>query len=145
MKPELDHLFVYGTLRRGFGLHRVLKQLDAQFAGGGSIQARLYNLKDFPGALPSSVGDHRVAGEIYKLKDPDSQLKILDQEEEFYPDSPRKSLFVRKVTKVRLRNGLTREAWVYFLNKKPAGARPISRGNYTSVQEGRARAHARNR
>ncbi len=145
MKPRLDYLFVYGTLKRGFGLHRVLKQLDAQFAGAGSIRARLYDLKDFPGALPSSVGEHRVEGEIYELKDPISQLKILDQEEEFYPDSPRKSLFVREVTKVRLRNGLTREAWVYFLNKKPAGARAIPRGNYTPIQQGRARAHVRNR
>lgn len=70
-------VFVYGTLKRGFGNYRLLK--DAKLVGRAET-VRPYVLLDsgFPVMTPVGTGASRVAGEVYEFED-ESILKNLDR------------------------------------------------------------------
>src|SRR6185295_12809913 len=129
-----DKLFVYGTLRRGFDPHEYLKS-SARFLGKGRIAGRLYDFGEFPGAVPSEIPGEEVQGELYELRDFGRQLKALDEYEEFDPNHPEKSLFVRQRVDVRLENGESLKAWTYFLPQEPTTASQIRSGDYLKLQE----------
>ena len=128
-----NKLFVYGTLRRGFAPHEHLRS-SARFLGKGTILGRLYDLGEFPGAIPSEQPSEEVEGELYELGNLGQQLKALDEYEEFDPENPAKSLFVRQRVNVRLETGEKLEAWTYFLPEKPSKARRIFSGDYLKVR-----------
>ena len=137
-------VFVYGTLRRGFPLHRHLKKMNAHYLGKGTVRAKLYDLGEYPGAVTSILPTDRIKGELYELAEPLRQLKELDTLEEFDPLHPAKSLFVRRSVVVRLEDGDQSRAWIYLLNKKPVHARPIRRGDYALARRSSVRTSARN-
>jgi len=124
-------LFVYGTLRRGFTLHGLLRKSGVRFAGKGRIRARLFDLGDYPGALPARKRTDFVEGELYRLTSPSAQLSILDEVEEFDPKRPRASLFRRRLIEVRLENGQRQTAWAYFFNRSPQKGKLLSHGDYS--------------
>lgn len=134
MGAKKNRLFVYGTLRRGFALHRVLRGLGLRYLGKGSIRGSLYDLGEYPGAVTSSSLRRRIDGEVYDLSDPSRQLKKLDEVEGFHPGEPDNSLFVRRLGTVRLANGKRLRAWVYFLPQRPLGARPLENGDYSAAR-----------
>ena len=63
-----DHLFVYGTLMRGFD-HPMAKLLSrsAEFIGEARCQGRLYLVKHYPGLVLSDDADDIVFGELFRL------------------------------------------------------------------------------
>jgi gamma-glutamylcyclotransferase (GGCT)/AIG2-like uncharacterized protein YtfP len=134
MDGASNKLFVYGTLRRGFPLHACLRNASPRFLGKGWIVAKLYDLGDYPGAMKSRVPSERVEGEIYQLPDPSSQLRELDEIEEFYPEDPKGSLFVREEVEVLLSGGQRLTAWTYLLPKTPRDGRLIPSGDYTDAR-----------
>jgi gamma-glutamylcyclotransferase (GGCT)/AIG2-like uncharacterized protein YtfP len=134
MDNALSKLFVYGTLRRGFPLHACLRSASPRFLGKGWIVAKLYDLGDYPGAIKSRAPADRVEGEIYELPDPSTQLGALDEIEEFYPENPKGSLFVREKVDVLLPGGQRMTAWSYLLPRIPKEGRLIPSGDYADVR-----------
>ncbi len=130
MKQKTQKLFVYGTLRRGFALHSRLARLEARFLGKGRITGSLYNLGEYPGAVPSRSRGKGIEGEVYELGEPAKQLKTLDRVEEFNAAQPERSLFVRQKTTVRMTDGKRVRAWAYFLPKRPSRARVLVSGDF---------------
>jgi len=122
---DADLLFVYGTLRRGFALHHHLVRMGAEFVGTGEVQAELFDLGTFPGARRSTRPGRVVAGELYRLRQAQKALKVLDDVEGFSPQAPEKSLFQRAITEVVLRNGARRMAWIYWLNARASARRTV--------------------
>jgi gamma-glutamylcyclotransferase (GGCT)/AIG2-like uncharacterized protein YtfP len=122
-----ERIFVYGTLRKGFPLHKYLSD-KAKFIGAGSIRGLLYDLGKYPGALPSKEGE--VKGELYELENGSTHLIELDRVEGYDPANPEKSLFVRSLTDVKLSDQKSTRAWFYFLPSKPSKGRLISSGDY---------------
>jgi gamma-glutamylcyclotransferase (GGCT)/AIG2-like uncharacterized protein YtfP len=118
--PELDIdlLFVYGALRRGCALHHHLRRMGAEFVATGKVQAELYDSGKFPGARKSSKPGKVLAGEVYRLRQAEKALKILDHAEGFSPQTAAKSLFQRATTEVVLPDGERRLAWIYWLNER---------------------------
>jgi gamma-glutamylcyclotransferase (GGCT)/AIG2-like uncharacterized protein YtfP len=94
-------LFAYGTLMRGYTLHRVLTT-GATFLGEGRVRGRLLHLGRFPGL---TVGDGLVKGEVYRVDDPEV-LPVLDREEGYN--------FDRRRSTVTLADGRRARAWVYW-------------------------------
>ena len=136
MRQGSDHLFVYGTLRKGFSLHSFLGNREVRFVGYGRIPGLLYDLGEFPGAVPAASGGE-VEGELYELLGGEAQLKKLDALEEFYPEKPQQSLFFRRSTFVTLRNGAKVEAWAYFVSQLPPEARIVPSGDYAEARRSR--------
>lgn len=130
-EPEL--LFVYGTLMSGFPLHSLLHVgRSSRLLGTGRIGGRLYDLGEFPGALPSA-GSGTILGELYELTD-GRLLAGLDQVE-----GP---LFRRARVRVERAGAETVEAWSYVYLGGPAPRARIPSGDYRRFKETRGRREA---
>lgn len=125
----MERVFFYGTLRRGFdrttraGLDDLLT-----FLGRGSIQARLFDLGLYPAAVPAAEG--LVWGEIFEMTDVGRVLSVLDEIEGYSEETPDSSLYTRSEVRVRLDDGRTEQAWVYFYNAPLGQAPEIRSGDY---------------
>jgi gamma-glutamylcyclotransferase (GGCT)/AIG2-like uncharacterized protein YtfP len=129
-----DFIFLYGTLRRGFPATEAQRRLAlTRWVGWGAIRAALYDLGEYPGAVPSSRGDDRVHGEVHELTE--NGLAVLDGYEVRVTGSELGGRFVRTRTAVELAGGGRIEAWVYFYNRPLAGAPRIASGDYLSHRE----------
>jgi len=114
---ECHLLFVYGTLRRGFELHHHLPRLGARFLTEARVAAELIDRGRFPGARPAARKGKWVRGELFQLRQPASDLRVLDKVEGFIPGAPKRSEFVRTAAEVILNNGSRRRAWIYWLGR----------------------------
>jgi gamma-glutamylcyclotransferase (GGCT)/AIG2-like uncharacterized protein YtfP len=112
---ERCSLFVYGTLRRGFELHYHLARLGARFRRRAKVAAGLSDRGRYPGARPSRRRGEWVCGELYQLRQPSRDLRVLDEVEGFIPGAPERSLFVRSATELVLPDGSRDRAWIYWL------------------------------
>lgn len=103
-------VFVYGTLRRGYVNHPLLK--GAQDLGPARTQeAYALYLDDFPYLLEDQAVCP-IVGELYAVSA--TGLRLLDQLEE-HP-----SWYERRQRPVLDREGRARQAWIYFF--------PLARG-----------------
>jgi gamma-glutamylcyclotransferase (GGCT)/AIG2-like uncharacterized protein YtfP len=104
---------VYGTLKRGYWNHFLLK--GCEFLGEGYTAGR-YELFDvgFPYAVPSERG-FPLKVEVYRLPSP-RVLKALDRLEG-YP-----TCYLRKPERIKLKNGKELTAWIYY-TFEPDGVR----------------------
>ncbi|HSL21913.1 MAG TPA: gamma-glutamylcyclotransferase family protein [Vicinamibacterales bacterium] len=125
-----DLVFFYGTLMTGFDRrHRAgIDEHLADFVGRGTISAELFDLGIYPAAVPAPEG--HVWGEVYRMKDADKALSGLDEIEGYRPDDPDRSLYVREKVDVKLTDGRTEQAWVYFYNAPLGRAERIPSGDY---------------
>src|SRR6266567_7431104 len=57
-------LFVYGTLKKGFRLHKQYQMDKQEFVRKDYILGQLWSTRSYP---VLTLGDKRVAGEIYSL------------------------------------------------------------------------------
>lgn len=84
-----QYLFAYGSLLTGTGhraIDRLIKQ-GCQAAGEASLQARLFDLGHYPGAVPSPRAADQIKGQLFLLKRPRQVLRILDVYEGVAPTS----------------------------------------------------------
>jgi gamma-glutamylcyclotransferase (GGCT)/AIG2-like uncharacterized protein YtfP len=117
-------LLLYGSLRRDQPMFRELGLAEAlEFLGDVAFPGDLYDLGDYPGAVP---GEGFIAAELHKIRDP-KILAALDEYEEFDPARSEQSLFRRAIISIAGRG----DAWVYFYNQAPAGdQRRIASGDW---------------
>src|SRR5262249_58186236 len=110
-------LFAYGSLMRGYALHRVLASAST-YLGDGTVRGSLLDLGRYPGLID---GAGRVRGEIYRLDGPEL-LPVLDREEGYN--------FERRRAIVTLTSGRRTRAWVYRYRGPRNRAVPIPDGDY---------------
>lgn len=124
-----DYLFVYGTLRKDYDLKLKNKVSDdLHYVGQGKVGASMYDIGRYPGAVRSSAGDE-VIGDVFLITDVERVLKVLDKYEGINTDG-RPSEFVRKRSKIRLRNGKEVMAWVYWYEFDHSKKVKIKQKNY---------------
>jgi gamma-glutamylaminecyclotransferase len=104
-------VFVYGSLKRGFGNHYFLR--DAKYCGNTeTVDATfcMHSMGPFPAVTESNDNGYHITGELYEV-DADTMLDLdkLEGNGVFY---------TRKLVKVYTLNG-TVEAWMYLLAEKP--------------------------
>jgi len=97
----MTKIFVYGTLRKGFGLNHCLKAF--KFLGVAKLTGfDMYSNGYYPMVVK---GEDEIVGEVYEIEDGESEMKILDQIECAYN---------RTKVKVKLNGKLTEvETYVY--------------------------------
>ena len=115
-----DLLFTYGTLMRGFRLHRLLEG-RAAYLGRGRVVGRILDLGSYPGAVPDPGGAGAIHGEVYRLHDPALWATL---------DSAEGPQYHRRVVTVRSEDGRDLAAYIYwYIGPLDRGA-PIPGGDY---------------
>lgn len=125
------HLFVYGTLRRDtrHDMYRVLAR-DADFVGDATINGRLYDLGEYPGAVRTADETSRIKGEVYRLRDPNTTLPVLDDYEGCGPNDTPPFEFERELVTASLEMGEELRTWVYWYRGKLDKKRRIVDGDF---------------
>lgn len=126
-------LFVYGALLRPamhHDMHEVLRQGSVRL-GPAILQAKLYDIGAFPGAVLSHDKRDWVQGEAFRMLRPARLLHLLDQFEDCTTSDPKPHRFVRHVSQIQLRSARRAiAAWVYLYNWDVSRARMIINGRY---------------
>jgi len=129
--------FFYGTLLAGNAnpvardIHRLLRA-----AGPATIAGSLHGVPDDTGWFPALLaGEGKVHGQLYEtLTGFDAAaLARMDAYEDYLPDDPAGSLYLRRAESAILPDGSAREVQVYAFNQPlPADARPIPGGDFST-------------
>lgn len=124
-----DKVFVYGTLRQGFGAYSMFMANGTEFVGSDRISGTMYTLGGFPGvrlgdATSFDTEGPKVLGEVYTVTD-DNVPDRLDRYEG-YP-----YLYDRK--QVQTENGEL--AWVYEINRDQPADRIVHSGDWAKPYE----------
>ena len=126
-----DLLFVYGTLlsKVTSPLSKLMVQSCTYYAEG-HISGRLYEVKDYPGAVESDDNNEKVFGELYRINSPSILFYQLDAYEACSAQFPQPHEYLRKCVKVNLANGAAVVAWCYLYNHDPGPLKQILSGDY---------------
>ncbi len=111
---------VYGTLKRGRSNSRVLQ--GSRFIGTDTLpDLALYHLGAYPGAVEERSFSVHV--EVYAVTEP--TLEALDELEDFFPERPGTSLYIRRTMDTR--HG---PAWVYIYNRPVKTIQRLNSGRW---------------
>jgi len=126
-----DHLFVYGTLMRGFD-HPMARLLagHADFLGEATCRGRLVLVKHYPGLLLSEAASDIVHGELFRMRVPAELLGELDMYEACGEGFPEPTEYLRQLIEVTLPGGATTQAWTYVYNWPVTGLAIIASGRF---------------
>ncbi|MBI3991639.1 MAG: gamma-glutamylcyclotransferase [Candidatus Lambdaproteobacteria bacterium] len=126
-----EHVFVYGTLRRGAGhpMHETLARMS-QFVGLAHYQGVLYDLGPYPGAVRDPRGRSTVWGELYAVLPGQPLLSMLDRYEGCTSLDPKPHVFLRDRVTVTRDDGTVEQAWIYLYAGALTRARHIPGGDY---------------
>lgn len=118
MELSCRNLFVYGSLRSGFN-NPAYGYISKYFTliGEAYIKGNLYQLPDFPVAVPSE-DDSLIKGELYSIKVASEcswAFAQLDDYEGVQAEEGEHPLYKRVLTTVLL-NDKEEKAWVYWYN-----------------------------
>lgn len=132
-----EHLFVYGTLRRGFE-HPMADLLarQADYVGLGRFQGYLYDLGSYPGVKIAPHATDIVVGDVYRLSRPRYLLKQFDRYEGYNPRKPAWSPYLRQRVSITMAEGQTLSAWIYLYNRPIHHYKLIEAGDYLAYLRG---------
>ena len=99
--------------------------------GRGTVRGRLYDFREYPGAILDLSSSSAFAGQVFALPSNDQKiLPLLDAYESFFPQDLKKSLFIRKQCHVAMLDGRVLQCWIYEYNRAIGSARVIQGGDY---------------
>lgn len=122
----MNKIFSYGTLDRTRFFSDLFRAGEIRYVGKGKIRAKLYDLGEYPGAVEDK--ESYVHGRVYEVKNIERVLPMFDEYEEFHPNKPETSLFIRKDIWVTMENGESLRAFVYLYNKAVERKKAIPTG-----------------
>jgi gamma-glutamylcyclotransferase (GGCT)/AIG2-like uncharacterized protein YtfP len=123
------YLFVYGTLMSG-GENNLLLARHAELIGPGRMRGRLFVVDYYPGLVDSEDPAETVAGEVWRLLEPDVLLSLDD----FEGCTEAPPLFVRASRTVTLDGGSPLAAWVYVYARSTSGLQSILSGDWRTFR-----------
>lgn len=132
-----DLLFVYGTLRQG-NTNAMAAYLvaHAEFVTGGWFQGQMYQISYYPGVIASNQPDDRVFGEVYRLKDAQAVLAVLDDYEECSAQHTQPAEYQRVQTQILAVDGLALEqVWIYLYQWPLDNNRLIESGDFMQQEQ----------
>lgn len=130
MSQSNFQLFVYGSLREGFG-HPAFEYIGNyfHFVAHGKVRGQLYDLGDYPAAVPSR-GEHFIIGELYAINEPDEFSYAIAQLDDYEGINPAEgaSLYRRELATIYKGKDETM-AWIYWYNGYVDNKPTISSGD----------------
>lgn len=132
------HFFFYGTLQAehlSAQARQILPKLTR--LGEASMPGRLFAIKTprltYPVLIEDWTSTARVAGTCFEMRSnfTEADLNALDSYEDYFPDRPDASEYLRKPLPVKLKCGASLTAWVYVYKAAlPENADPIPSGDF---------------
>ncbi|HET9430938.1 MAG TPA: gamma-glutamylcyclotransferase family protein [Chitinophagaceae bacterium] len=129
--PGIYHLFVYGSLRRGFhssAFEYISRYFD--FISDATVKGKLFDMGDYPAAIPVE-GPDLIKGELYRIKnEPEFPWAIgqLDDYEGVANEADEAQLYSRELADVHIDNRVEK-AWIYWYKGKTEGKPVIESGD----------------
>jgi len=126
------NLFVYGTLLSRFDspFTRILAA-EAELLGPAYLRGRLYQVTPrYPGLILSKDPGDVALGEVFRMRDPDVLLALLDDYEGCAPRSPKPFEYARVLTSAACDNGRSIEVWSYVYRLPVKEEDLIASGSY---------------
>ncbi|HLG38253.1 MAG TPA: gamma-glutamylcyclotransferase family protein [Chitinophagaceae bacterium] len=129
--PGVYHVFVYGSLRKGFHSHAyeyISRFFD--FVGEAKVKGRLYDIGDYPAATPAS-DEAFIKGELYFIQDQSEfswAIGQLDDYEGVNIEEGEEQLYRRELTDVFINDKII-SAWIYWYNGEVNGKPVIASGD----------------
>jgi len=128
---DCEYLFAYGTLQPDRAPAEVADVVRGfEWVGKGTVRGTLYDLGSYPGAVLNERGWGPISGIVFRLPVGENILGRLDAYEEFDPQSPKRSLFIRRLHPVELDNGRVLPCWIYEYNGRTEGIAIIESGMF---------------
>jgi gamma-glutamylcyclotransferase (GGCT)/AIG2-like uncharacterized protein YtfP len=141
-----EYLFTYGTLQPGHAPAAIASAAARlRHIGEGHVRGTLYDLGRYPGAIlnanPADTNARnansraansarKIHGAVYKLPDDYALLRRLDAYEEYIPNAPALSLYLRVLHPVELAVGQFLACWMYVYNRDVRSARVVESGRW---------------
>jgi gamma-glutamylcyclotransferase (GGCT)/AIG2-like uncharacterized protein YtfP len=128
----VDHIFVYGTLMKGFARHHLLEAwahpMTRQEARAPGIL--FDSRKGHPCLVPAKNEGQIVKGELYRIRDNRQAFEMLDIVEDFRGYGDARSEFRRALVRAETAGGQSTLAWAYFYNRPTARLDVIESGDW---------------
>lgn len=127
----MSYLFVYGTLRKGFG-HPLAELLErsGEFFTGGWCKGLLYDLGPYPVLTKTTAIEQNVFGDVFLLHNEQELLTILDEYEAVGGYLDTGITYERVKVNIESLNGVNISAWVYLFQGTLKHLQPIESGDY---------------
>tara|TARA_Y100000593_G_C4317736_1_gene341825 strand:+ start:1498 stop:1908 length:411 start_codon:yes stop_codon:yes gene_type:complete len=114
---EINKVFVYGTLKKGYHNHDFLEGSELIGTAESLSKFKMINLGGFPAVLYNSDDGYKISGEIYKINDKIlERLDFLEGEGTFY-NRVEADFFM--VGNKPHKNGRKFKCWLYILKDMP--------------------------
>lgn len=128
---SIDHIFVYGTLMKGFARHHLLEAwAHPMTRQEGCAPGFLFDSrKGYPCMVPAKREGQIVKGELYRLRDNRQAFEMLDIVEDFRGYGDARSEFRRAIVRVEA-GGQSMPAWAYLYNRPTAKLDVIESGDW---------------
>lgn len=128
---QTNHLFVYGSLRKGFKSH-AYEYIKSYFTllGTATIKGTMYDMGTYPVVTSKDTG-RLIKGELYEINNPlefSFAMAQLDDYEGLYPEEGQEADYEREAVDVNF-NGETITAWVYWYKKDVTGKPVVESGD----------------
>ncbi|MDZ4794507.1 MAG: gamma-glutamylcyclotransferase family protein [Bacteroidota bacterium] len=129
--PGIYHLFVYGSLRRGF--HSPVYEYISRFfkfIGEAKVKGKLYDMGSYPAGI-STEEDSYIVGELYQAKNEHEfswAIGQLDDYEGVSVEADEIQLYRREIAQVHINVEIT-PAWIYWYNGEVTGKTAIASGD----------------
>lgn len=115
---------VYGTLRKGYGNHRLLKNSKYLGTEKTTPNYEMYNVGWFPALVP---GNESVVIEVYEVDDPHT-MASLDRLEGANRSNPERGMY--RAETIETSHGI---ADIYIWNSSVSGLKKIESGDFTKL------------
>lgn len=128
----IDHLFVYGTLMKGFARHHLLEAWGHPMTREETrVRGVLFDSrKGYPCLVPAKKETQFVMGELYRLRDNRQAFEMLDIVEDFRGYGNPRSEFRRAIVRTDTVDENLRLAWAYLYNRPTAKLDVIESGDW---------------
>ena len=109
-----DLLFAYGFLKRAYHGDPETKTppMEVEYLGEGTYTGMIYLIDPYPGVKFDPSQRYLVNGEIFRLKEPEKMLRVLDQYERSLPLCTINPEYERVLRLISTQKGKLK-CWVY--------------------------------
>jgi len=102
----------------------------AEYMGLAAAPGSLYRIKNHCGLIYQSDAPQSITGDVFALPADSSLWRLLDDYEDYRPEQPKRSVFLRVRREIRDEAGRSRSAWLYTFNRDPKRLPVIESGDF---------------